>query len=143
MPSYDVRALREEWAAMCEHCKKDPELVFDQGRTRGGATVYRVRCANGEHWSIESPAHAMFLLVDSHRTRYEDTLVCHQRLLSWGKRDVREARKWAARIGAEVRDAHPDATVEEHGRFVLAYIEQREAEREAAPDAPPRPGLGR
>lgn len=132
MPKYDRDALTAELGAMQDARKMERGGSFGERLARDGETViYTVTSPNGYHESAESHEHALFLLVDSHRTRVEDTPALHERILTKSGGDIKGARSVAMRLAREVREANPDVSIEQHDALVLARLEQREADQDA------------
>ncbi len=120
----DLAEIRETQSRL----KMTPGLEFTSREARDGRPIYIVRCANGHHESYDSHAHALALLVDSHRTRAEDTPVVHERIMhGWGG-DVAHARKVAAHLSQLIRSANPNANGEERDAILIATIDARDAE---------------
>ena len=133
----NLEACASELAAMQVARKMDAGVEFCERTDRDGRTIYIARCPNGHHESYTSHEHALYSLLDSHRTRYEDTPECHARIMAWGPNiDAPTARTWAAQFAREVREKYPAATPAEHDAYVSAAIIQRESDRAGRPPTP-------
>lgn len=127
----DYDTLASELADIQKRYRMQEGLEFGFRETRGGAVVYVARSPNGYHESTESHAHALWLLVDSFRTRIEDTPEVHARLQALSG-DIQAARIEAMRIAAAVRKENPDATGPERDTLVLVALDRREQGAAAA-----------
>jgi len=132
----DKDALLAEWVAMAAARKMDPDVVFLARQAKDGSPVYIAKCANGVHESVDSPEQALFLLVDSFRTRVEDLPETHARVQAWGgsyAADVQVARDAVAEIAWKVAKENPALSGEERDALVLAALDTEEqAQAEAA-----------
>lgn len=125
--SETVKALGAELAEIQAARGMNPRFQVDT-EERYGRPLYVAHCANGRHESRQSPEHAMFLLVDSFRTRAEDRPETHERLMQMHGCTVKEARRLAAEIAAELRAKHPGTPGETRDK--LFENEVAKAERE-------------
>jgi hypothetical protein len=129
---YDVVALLSELGRMQSDRKMGGGVwlgVNPTKTTKDGGAVYAAVCPNGYHESTESEAHALFLLVDSFRTRAEDLPETHARIQSWGGsfRDIDVARLTARRIAKQVRSEHPRVDGHTLDNMFNAELSKREA----------------
>ncbi len=94
-----------------------------------GRTIWTCHALNGYHQSTTSAEHAVFLLVDSHRTRVEDTEGFRERVQAANAgMTKREAIRRCARLTNEMRAADPKATGQQRDRLATLWLESLEAE---------------
>lgn len=116
--SPELAALVVDWVAIAASRGMAPELDLGTRPARDGRIIYVVRCANGHHESYESHESAMRLLIDSHKTRAEDTEAVYARLIAVAG-DVFSARDMARDLGATVDKTLPEA---ERAKLVEAEV---------------------
>ncbi len=132
MSKYDTDALFAELEAMQAKYKMATGHEFSVRQApRTGFPVYICKTANGHHESAESYEHALFLLVDSFRTRIEDTEAVHLRIQAWDGVAIKTCRKIADSIAKEVLAANPGMPGEERDALVLAALDDEESNRAA------------
>jgi hypothetical protein len=123
--SETTQELARELAAKQTAGAMKPRFTLST-ETRRGSTVYIAQSANGYHESRQSPEHALFLLVDSHRTRIEDTPAFHARILAKSGGDIKSARAVAMDLARSVRAANPNMPGAARDALVLAALQMRE-----------------
>ncbi len=104
-----ANVLRLEWLQMALERKMPTQVMYDAKRDTRGRPVFSVRSDNGYHESYVGFEDALFLLVDSHRTREEDLESTHQRYMALTGVGIKDARKHCADIGRK----SPGAVLEE------------------------------
>ncbi len=124
-----VKELATELATVQTDRKMCPRFTVETTIVRG-RTIHTASCANGVHQSLQSPEHAVFLMVDSFRTREEDKPEIHERIKAHGG-DIKNARRVAAQIAKTVRERSPGLSGEEYDALVLKALDQYEADLEA------------
>lgn len=132
--SETIQALAREYAQIgikrrFEHARINVTVSFKDGRT-----VWTCHALNGLHQSTTSAEHAVFLLVDSHRTRVEDTEEFRARVQAANAgMTKREAIRRCARLTNEMRAADPKATGQQRDRLATLWLESLEAEAAKPP----------
>lgn len=126
---HDRDALMAELEEIQARHKMQSGGEFLTREARDGSTIYAVKTANGYHESAESYDHALFLLVDSFRTRIEDTQEFRDRLALAG---VSGGVRKALAIGSRVKLENPDMTGEERDALTTAILERHESDKAAA-----------
>lgn len=100
-----VQELGRELGAIQAARGMNPRFQIDT-LERYGRPLYVAHCANGRHESRQSEEHAMFLLVDSFRTRIEDKPETHERIMEIHGMDLKSARRYARELAQRVQEAH-------------------------------------
>ncbi len=126
--SETVQKLVEENAEIGRAKRFANTFVNVTCETKKGRTVWTCHAANGFHQSTTSAEHAVFLLVDSHRTRVEDTEEFRERLQAANGMSKKEALRACARLTNEMRAADPRATGKERDALATVWLENLEAE---------------
>lgn len=128
-----VKELGRELLAIQEARGMNPRFQLDT-EERYGKPLYVAHCANGRHESRQSLEHALFLMVDSFRTRAEDRPETHARLMEVHGCDVKAARKLAAEMAENTRARFPAVSGEMRDAFLadeLGKVERDVAARKA------------
>lgn len=149
----------EQIAAFAEWFGKQSETVQELGREldalqaargmnrrfmleteeRYGRPLFVAHCANGRHESRQSPEHALFLLVDSFRTRAEDKAETHARIMQIHGMDLKAARRFARELAKEIQDEHGKGVPgETRDKFLDRALDEQERELAAARSRPPK-----
>lgn len=139
--SETVRALGAELIELQTARKMSPRFMITEV-TLHGRTIWTAVCANGIHQSRQSAEHALFLLVDSFRTRIEDKPETHARVQAWGgsyAADVKTARRHCAAVAQRIREQNPNMPGEQRDALVLAQLGADERRLREPPPEPPSP----
>ena len=120
-----IQALASEYG-LFRHVR-NPRFAITESVVRG-QRIWTCESENGFHQSKTSAEHALFLLVDSHRTRIEDTEAFRLRVKAANAgMTSKEALRRCEQIGKQIRDANPKATGEERDALAMAHLEGLEA----------------
>lgn len=119
--SETVQALAAEWGSM-----RSSRFKFYERQDSRGRDVFGVQCEHGQHESHQGHEHALFLLVDSHRTRAEDTPEFRARLEALGM-TPKEALQRSQQMGRDVAKASGRMPIEDHDALVEAEMRRLES----------------
>jgi hypothetical protein len=130
-----VKDLGRELLAIQEARGMNPRFQLDT-EERYGKPIFIARCGNGRHESRQSPEHAMFLMVDSFRTRGEDRPETHARVMGMHGCTIKDARRISAALAADLRVQQPGISGEARDMLFESALDEKErflVERRSAP----------
>lgn len=119
-----IQALAAEWSAL-----RGTTFELSTKHDRRGRVVFVCESRFGYHESHQSHEHALFLMVDAHRTRLEDRPETAARIAATEGGSLKSAQRRAQAIAKQVREAHPYMPGEERDGLVEKAVEELERKR--------------